>query len=409
MTTDWSRFFADRTEHMQASAIRELLKITTLPNVISFAGGLPAPETFPVDAVAAACEHILATNARTALQYGPTEGYGPLCEQIAAMYQAQGIPATVDNILITTGSQQGLDLTGRTLINHGDQIVTEAPTYIGALQAWRPNEPHLVGVAMDAQGMIIDQFNDWDNTKILYLLPNFQNPSGVSLSAERRQQAVELAHRHNFLIIEDDPYGALRYSGEDIPSLIATEAAMLGPQWDLEGRVIHLGTFSKVMAPGLRIGWILGPSAAIRMFVLAKQGADLHSATLTQWIADELLRNGTVERNIPLLRTLYRERRDTMVDALAQSIGDHGTWTYPDGGLFIWLTIHGAVNTSTLLTEALKKHVAFVPGDSFFFDGRGTDSMRLNFSCMPPEQIREGVRRLGELIAEQQASIVVKV
>ncbi len=215
-------------------------------------------------------------------------------------------------------------------------------------------------------------------------------------------EAVALAHRHKFLIIEDDPYRALRYSGQDIPALLETEAQMLGANWNAEGRIIHLGTFSKVMAPGLRIGWMIGPTEAIRMMSLAKQGADLHSSTLTQCIAVELLANGVVDSNLPKLVSLYRERRDTMVQSLETFVGDCATWTHPAGGLFIWLTLFCGLNTTSLMMAALKKNVAFVSGDSFFFDGRGTDSMRLNFSCMPPEKIREGVRRLGEVIAEQQ-------
>jgi 2-aminoadipate transaminase len=409
MTTDWPTHFARRTHHMQASAIRELLKVAARPEIISFAGGLPAPETFPVEAVAAACERILSTNAHQALQYAPTEGVMVLREQIAAMYRERGVPATVDNVLITTGSQQGLDLAGKTLINEIDMILTELPTYVGALQAWRPFDPTWAGIPMDDEGIQIEQFDGsrQSRTKLLYLLPNFQNPSGVSLSASRREKALELAHRYKFLIVEDDPYRALRYSGEDIPAMVESEARLLGSAWDAEGRVIHLGTFSKVMAPGLRIGWTLAPSAAIRMFVLAKQGADLHSSTFTQFIAEDLLRNGIVERNLPKLRSLYGERRDAMIDALQTSIGNRGVWTHPDGGLFVWLTLHGETDTPGLLTEALRRHVAFVPGDSFYFDGRGSDSMRLNFSCMPPDKIREGIRRLGELVTERQAALTV--
>jgi 2-aminoadipate transaminase len=402
MSTNWSSHFAARTGRMSASAIRELLKITARPEVISFAGGLPAAETFPVEAIQAACERILSTNAHVALQYAPTEGYMPLREQIAAMYRARGVPATVDNVMITTGSQQGLDLLGRTLIDEGDLILTEAPTYVGALQAWRPLAPHFASVPTDHDGMQIDQIETSLPIKLLYLLPNFQNPAGITLCAERRQEAVALAHRHKFLLIEDDPYRALRYSGQDIPALVEIEAQMLGADWNAAGRIIHLGTFSKVMAPGLRIGWMLAPTEAIRMASLAKQGADLHSSTLTQCIAVELLANGVVDANLPKLVSLYRERRDTMIQSLETFVGDCATWTHPAGGLFIWLTLLCGLNTTSLMREALKKNVAFVSGDSFFFDGRGADSMRLNFSCMPPDKIREGVRRLGEVISEQQ-------
>jgi 2-aminoadipate transaminase len=252
---------------------------------------------------------------------------------------------------------------------------------------------------MDQDGMLIDQIDLSEPFKLLYLLPNFQNPSGVSLSEPRRRQAVALAHRHKFLIIEDDPYRALRYSGTDVPAILEIEAAMLGKDWNSQGRVIHLGTFSKVMAPGLRVGWIVAPAEALRMFVLTKQGADLHSSTLTQYIANELLRNGTVENNYPHLVSIYRERRDAMMEALSTYIGSRGTWSFPEGGLFILLTLPG-VNTQDLLQQALERNVAFVPGDSFYPDGRGLDSMRLNFSCMPPDKIREGVCRIGELLAE---------
>jgi 2-aminoadipate transaminase len=324
-----------------------------------------------------------------------------LREQVALMFSRRGVPATADNVLITTGSQQGLDMVGRTLIDPGDRIVCESPTYIGALQAWRPIKPQFDGVAMDENGMLIDQVDTTRPLKLLYVLPNFQNPSGVSLSLERRRKAVEMAHRHGFIIVEDDPYRSLRYSGEELPSLLEIEAGMLGADWNANSRIIYLGTFSKVMAPGLRVGWMLAPTTALRMFVLAKQGADLHSSTLNQYIAEALLRNGTIEGNIPFLVGVYRERRDTMIDALQTYIGKRGTWTYPEGGLFIWLRVYGA-NAQALMAEALKHNVAFVPGDAFFPDGSGTDTMRLNFSCMPPDKIREGIRRLGELIAEMQ-------
>lgn len=399
MPTDWTTHFASRTRHIKASVIRELLKIAARPEVISFAGGLPATETLPVDAITDACNKILSTCADRALQYGPTEGHYPLREAIAEMYQKRGVPCTAENVLVTTGSQQGLDFVGRALIDHDDRIVIEEPTYIGAIQAWRPCGPQFVGVPMDHDGMIIDRIDLKQPFKLLYLLPNFQNPSGVSLSEPRRRQAVALAHRHKFVIVEDDPYRALRYSGVDAPAILEIEAAMLGKDWNAQGRVVHLGTFSKVMAPGLRVGWMIAPTDALRMFVLTKQGADLHSSTLTQYIANELLRNGTIENNYPRLVSIYRERRDAMMEALSAHVGARGTWSYPEGGLFILLTLPG-VNTQDLLARALERNVAFVPGDAFYPDGRGLESMRLNFSCMPPDKIHEGIRRLGELLGE---------
>jgi 2-aminoadipate transaminase len=394
---------------MQVSAIRELLKVIARPEVISFAGGIPASEKLPAIEVAEACERILANKPVEALQYGPTEGYGPLREQIAAMYRGRGVPATVDNVLITTGSQQGLDLIGKTIINDDDVVLVEEPTYVGALQAWRPFGPHFIGLPMDGDGIRIEDFGDKNfesaRIKLAYLLPNFQNPSGISLSRERRAQVVELAQRHNFLIVEDDPYRELRYSGEDIPALVEIEGATLGAKWDEAGRVIHLGTFSKTLAPGLRIGWMLAPSEAIKMFVLAKQGTDLHSASLSMLIAEDLMRNKTLEKNIPGLRSLYRERRDAMLEALAASVGERATWTKPEGGLFLWLTLPGETDTPGLLAEALKKNVAFVPGNAFYFDDRGKDALRLNYSMTGPEKIREGIARLGSLIAERQGSL----
>jgi len=285
MATQWTDHWAARTQHLKASSIRELLKLTARPEVISFAGGLPATETLPAQAIAEACDRILKTQADRALQYGPTEGYLALRGHIADMYRARGVPATADNVLITTGSQQGLDLIGRVLIGKGTPVVTEAPTYIGALQAWLVSEPAMTGIPLDDDGMRIDLIDLNQRINLLYALPNFQNPSGVSLSMERREKLVDMAHRERFVIIEDDPYRALRYSGEDLPALLEIEAARLGANWDSDGRIIHLGTFSKIMAPGLRVGWVIAPTTALRMLALAKQGADLHSAMLSQYIA----------------------------------------------------------------------------------------------------------------------------
>lgn len=397
---NWTECWASRTQVMKASMIRELLKLTSRPEVISFAGGLPATETLPIDAIAEACDRILRTKAATALQYGPTEGYTCLREHLAAMYRSRGVPAAAENLLITTGSQQGLDLVGRTLIDTDTPILTEAPTYIGALQAWRTFRPVFITLPLDDDGMQIELFDPRQPIRFAYVLPNFQNPAGVSLSRERRQKVVELAHEHNFIIVEDDPYRALRYDGEDLPALVELEAEMLGADWDRDGRVIHLGTFSKVMAPGLRVGWLLAPSAAIKMLVLAKQGADLHSAMLSQCIADDLLVNGTMDANMPRLIAIYRKRRDTMLQTLNESMSDYGRWTQPHGGLFIWLTVYD-VNTPELLQKAMAEDVAFVPGNSFYPDERGLDAMRLNFSCMPPERIAEGIRRLGRLVMRE--------
>jgi 2-aminoadipate transaminase len=405
MTTDWSSHFSDRTHRMEASAIRELLKVVARPEVISFAGGIPASESLPAKEVLEACERILTTKATVALQYGPTEGYDPLREQIADMYRARGVQATKDNVILTTGSQQGLDLIGKIFINEDDAVLVEMPTYVGALQAWRMFAPKFIGVPMDRNGLVIDELPKDTHARLMYLIPNFQNPTGISLSVERRAQVVEAAHKQKFLILEDDPYRELRYTGQDIPALVEVEGQMLGSKWDESGRVIHMGTFSKTLAPGLRLGWTLAPSEAIRMFTLAKQGTDLHTSTLSMLIAEDLIRNQVLEKKIPALRALYRDRRDAMLDALETEVGEHAKWTHPDGGLFLWLTLPGETDTPGLLAQALKKNVAFVPGDAFYWDHRGKDSLRLNFSMCSPETIREGVRRLGELITERQATV----
>src|SRR5579859_6502044 len=320
MAVQWKERYAARTEYMRSSAIRELLKITEHPDFISFAGGLPAPEMFPLDEVAAVSERVLRTDGATALQYGATEGYRPLRELIALRLNARGVPATVDNVLITTGSQQGLDLVGRTLINEDDTVVMETPTYVGALQAWRSLAPHFVGVAMDECGMLTEQLGEIGSFKLTYLLPNFQNPSGISLSQERRIKALELAQRDHFLIVEDDPYRELRYTGQDVPALVETEATMLGSNWNTGTKVVHLGSFSKTLSPGLRLGWMLASEPMIHTCVMAKQGTDLHSSALSQMIVEDLLRHHTLEKNIPKIRTLYRERRDTMLDVLGSRL-----------------------------------------------------------------------------------------
>jgi len=400
MSSPISDHFAKRTDHMKASAIRELLSVTAQPEMISFAGGLPANEVLPVDDVLAATDRLLRKQGKAALQYGPTEGHLPLREQIAAMYQRRGVPATVDNILLVNGSQQGLDFMGRLFLDEGDTVLVEAPTYVGALTAWRPFLPRFVTVPTDNDGILVEQLRNAGAFKFAYLLPNFQNPSGITLTLERRKQVVSTIHERGMLVLEDDPYRELRYSGQDMPSLIELEGQMLGKDWNERGRIVHLGTFSKTLAPGLRIGWVIAPKAVIHLMVLAKQGADLHTSSLAQMIVSELLADNTLERNLPGLRALYRERRDAMLGALDEFVGDRATWTHPDGGLFLWLTLHAGIDSAALLTQALAQKVAFVPGNAFYVDAAVHNDLRLNFSCMPPERIREGIRRLATLVSE---------
>ncbi len=403
MSNEHNYPFARRTANMKASAIRELLSVTTQPDMISFAGGLPANEVLPVEDVRRVLDQLLTKLGRSALQYGPTEGYLPLREQIATMYRSRGVQATVDNILLTNGSQQGLDFAGRLFIDEGDPVLVEAPTYVGALTAWRPFLPKFVTLPTDKDGVIADQLQDAPPFKFAYLLPNFQNPSGLTLSLERRHKVVEIIHQRNMLVLEDDPYRELRYSGQDLPSLIELEGQALGADWDAHGRIIHLGTFSKTLAPGLRLGWVIAPKAIIHLMVLAKQGADLHTSGLSQIIVSELVADGTLQRNLPGLRALYRERRDAMLDALNTHVGANAEWTRPDGGLFLWLRLPEALDSSALLQQAVAQKVAFVPGEAFYVDPHGLSGrheLRLNFSCMGPDKIREGIRRLAALVAQ---------
>ncbi len=405
MSNLWTEHFADRTSRMKVSAIRELLRVAALPEIISFAGGLPATNMLPLEEVATATENVLRKYRHSALQYGPTEGHEPLREQIATMYQARGVQVTTDNILLLSGSQQGLDFVGRIFVDDGTSVLVEAPTYVGALQAWWPFAPRFLTVPTDSDGMLVDQMEKLDPFRFVYLLPNFQNPSGITLSEERRRAVIETIHNRGALIVEDDPYRELRYNGQDIPSLVEIEGQQLGADWNERGRVIHLGTFSKSLAPGLRVGWAVAPTPVIRQMVLAKQGADLHTSTLTQMIVSELLAENTIQRNVPQLRAVYRERRDAMLDALAQYVGSQATWTHPDGGLFLWLRLSDSFDTQALLERALEKQVAYVPGSAFYVDGSGTNELRLNFSSMPPERIRDGVQRLASLITEPILSV----
>ncbi len=405
MSNLWTEHFAERTSRMKVSAIRELLRVAALPEIISFAGGLPATNMLPLEEVATATENVLRKYRHSALQYGPTEGHEPLREQIATMYQARGVQVTTDNILLLSGSQQGLDFVGRIFVDDGTSVLVEAPTYVGALQAWWPFAPRFLTVPTDSDGMLVDQTEKLDPFRFVYLLPNFQNPSGITLSEERRRAVIETIHNRGALIVEDDPYRELRYNGQDIPSLVEIEGQQLGADWNERGRVIHLGTFSKSLAPGLRVGWAVAPTPVIRQMVLAKQGADLHTSTLTQMIVSELLAENTIQRNVPQLRAVYRERRDAMLDALAQYVGSQATWTHPDGGLFLWLRLSDSFDTQALLERALEKQVAYVPGSAFYVDGSGTNELRLNFSSMPPERIRDGVQRLASLITEPILSV----
>jgi 2-aminoadipate transaminase len=404
MAAPWAHRYAQRTKSVKSSVIRELLKITQRPEVISFAGGLPAPEVFPVARFQEACQRVLGTQPTTALQYGPTEGYRPLREFIVAQMARYGIVATVDNVLITSGSQQALDLIAKLLINRGDRILVESPTYLGALQAFDLMGAEYVTVPVDDDGLQTCNMEQAlrSGPKFMYILPNFQNPGGVTLARRRRDQLVELSDRYGIPIIEDDPYGQLRYEGEHITPLVVLDRTNLARDKDYKlGNVIYLSTFSKVLAPGLRVAWIVAPAEVIAKLVQIKQSTDLHTSTFTQMVTYEAARDGFIDEHVKLIRSTYRQRRDAMLSALHNFFPPEVSWTHPQGGLFLWVTMPPGVDSSRLLELALRQNVAFVPGEPFFPNGDTGSHMRLNFSNAQPEQIREGIRRLSIAVAHE--------
>lgn len=409
MHTLWEHRFAQRTERMSESAIRELLKFTEDPELISFAGGLPAPEIFPRQEFLEASARVLnAPNGALALQYGPTEGYRPLREMIARHTSRYGIQVNADNIMITSGSQQALDLLGKIFINPGDHILVEAPTYLGALQAWNAYGARYVTVPLDDDGMKTDALEAALRTgpKFIYALPNFQNPSGATLALERRQRLVELAEQYGVPIVEDDPYGQLRYEGEHLPSLALLDAQRQGHcEVCYTGNVIYLSTFSKILAPGLRVAWVVAPPNVIRKLVLAKQGADLQTSTFNQMVIHEMAHGGFLDRHIQVIREIYRARRDAMLSAMQEHFPRSAHWTKPAGGLFLWGTLPAGESARHVLQAAIEQKVAFVPGAPFYPNGDGDSTFRLNFSNMPIVKIHDGIARLGRVLERELGEV----
>jgi 2-aminoadipate transaminase len=405
MATPWSYRYAQRTKRVKSSTIRELLKITQRPEVISFAGGLPAPDVFPIERFREACERVLREHGAQALQYSASEGYQPLREMIALNLQRYGILAVPENVLITCGSQQALDLIGKLLVNPGDRLLVEAPTYLGALQAFNAYGAEYVEVPVDDDGIQTALLEDAlrSGPKFMYILPNFQNPGGVTLSERRRVELVFLADKYGIPIIEDDPYGQLRYEGEHLRPLLVLDRENLRRDDGYHlGNVLYLSTFSKTLAPGLRLGWIVAPPDVIAKLVQLKQGCDLHTSTFTQMVAYEVARDGFLDEHVKFIRKVYRERRDVMLNALQEMFPPEVTWTHPQGGLFLWVTLPEGMDAQRLFEAALHEDVAFVPGDSFFAaGGEGCRHLRLNFSNATPERIGEGIRRLSIAVRRQ--------
>ena len=411
MQTPWEYRYAHRMQKMGSSVIRELLKLTEQPDIISFAGGLPAPDVFPVEEFRQASNYVLDHFGPQALQYSTTEGYTPLREMIARHTARYAVEVTSDNILITSGSQQALDFIGRLFVNRGDYIVVESPTYLGALQAWNAYGAQYIPVRADENGMIVDELEAAlrIGPKFIYVLPNFQNPSGSTLSLERRQKLIELADRYGVPIVEDDPYGQLRYEGEHIPSIVTLDSEYRGPNGGhYSGNVIYLSTFSKLLAPGLRLAWVIAPPEVIRKLVMAKQAADLHTPSFNQYVAYEVAKGGFLDEHVKKIRAVYKERRDVMFEMMEEMFPAGVTWSKPHGGMFLWGVLPEGMDAADVLKRAIEKKVAFVPGEAFHPRGGGKNTMRINFSYSSPETIREGVTRLGttlkELIKEKETA-----
>jgi 2-aminoadipate transaminase len=411
MATQWGKRYATRVQRMQSSAIREILKITQEPDIISFAGGLPAPELFPIKEIDEATQRVLEQQGPLALQYTITEGYPPLREMIAGHMRRNGINCGIENILITSGSQQALDLIGKVFLDAGDRVIVEEPTYLGAIQAWDAYEAEFITVQTDDDGMVVDSLErvlKANEAKFIYAMPTFQNPMGISTPGKRRQEIARLADHYNMPIVEDDPYGQLRYEGSEELPLITVDAQMRPENADrfVSGNVIYLSTFSKTLCPGFRLAWVTAPEDVIFRMVQAKQGSDLHSGTLAQAVAYETARDGFIEQHVLEIRRVYSERRDLMLSLLEELFPPGVTWTRPQGGLFLWIRLPAGMNSTELLKKAVEQKVAFVPGSPFYPRGGGENTMRINFSNATSEQIEEGMKRLASVIraAMQPAS-----
>lgn len=383
--------FAHRMQQLRPSTIREILKVTAQPDVISFAGGLPAPELFPIEAISRAAQSVLSTGGSSALQYGESEGFRPLREWIATEMKRRGVDVSATDVLVTTGSQQVLDLAGKAFLDPGDVVLTENPTYLAAIQAFQSMEAKFVPVPTDEHGLVpeaIPELIRQHRPKFLYTIPNFQNPTGVTLPADRRQKLAEIAAAHNLTILEDDPYGQLRYRGTDIPPV---------KHWDTAGRVLYASTFSKIIAPGLRTGWVIAPPDVFSRLLMLKQASDLHTSSFDQRVAHAYLMQSDAMAHVEKIRAAYGERFAVMDAALREQMPAGFSWTHPEGGMFLWITGPDSVDGLALLEKAIARKVAFVPGRDFFPGNGGKNHLRLNFSNSTPDRIREGIRRLGEL------------
>ena len=398
MTANWEALFANRVSRFQGSAVRQMFHWATLPGMISLSAGSPAPELFPVELFRRACQEVVEGDALGALQYGITEGFLPLREWVVEHMQSKGVTVTPDEVLITTGSQQAMDLLVRVLIDKGDVAAVERPTFIATLQALDTCEAEFLSVPMDDQGMIVDELEarlKGANPKLICAQPNFQNPSGVSMSLPRRMQLAHLAGQRGIPIVEDDPYSELIYEGEALPSI---------KSFDTEGLTLYLGSFSKILMPGLRVGWAAGPLALLEKMGVVKQSSDLHTDGFAQRVVNAMVRSGELPGHIERLRTDYRARRDAMLAALTEYFPSEARWTHPRGGLFVWVELPEGVDCNDFMMAAVDKLVLFPAGAGFYRDGTGRNTVRLNFSNQPVDRIQEGVKRLGGVVKEALAA-----
>ena len=395
-------FFAERTSLLKASEIRELLKWVAEGGIISFGGGMPCPTTFPRQQIIQIITEGISEHGDKLLQYGTTQGLKELRSELKDFMAWRGIDVpSINNIVVISGSQQGLDAFGKVFLDEGDVVLIELPTYLAAINAFRSYNPEFVGLRMDDDGIIMDSLESilkeleskHKRVKFLYTVPTCQNPTGVTLSMERRKRLLELASEHDFLIIEDDPYSLILYETVDVAPLKSMDA---------EGRVIYLSTFSKILSPGLRLGWVVADDSFTEKFVLAKQGMDLCTSPLLQYIAYAALKRKVIQENLTKIRTLYKTKRDKMLEALETYFPEGCKWTMPIGGLFIFAWVPERVNTKELIQDCIEKYrIAYVPGQSFFVNGSGTNTIRLNFSYPAMDEIEEGVKRLGQAIKEK--------
>jgi len=388
--------FADRISRTKASEIREILKVTQNPEIISFAGGLPAPELFPIEGVKKADAAVLDESGMTALQYTTTEGYDPLRTWIAErLNKRNGTSMDKDNIMITHGSQQALDLAGKVFLDEGDVVLCESPTYLAAITAFRSYGCEFVDISTDENGMIMSELrkamDENDRIKLIYIVPNFQNPTGRTWSLERRKELAEISAEKRIAVIEDDPYGEIRFEGRDIRSVQSLDAA---------GNVLSTGTFSKIFCPGFRIGWIAGDKRIIRKFVLVKQGTDLQCNTFAQMSISKYLEQNDIDAHIRIIRETYKKRRDLAVMTMKENFPKGVTFTEPEGGLFAWIELPGHMNARDVLVRCLERKVAFVPGGSFFANGGHENTLRINFSNMPEDRIVTGLKIMAEVFKE---------